>query len=169
MSTSTPAKYVICKPPTRPINFGVSIFLAGSIEMGAAIDWQSDITKALSDLPITIFNPRRDNWDKSWKQDISNPPFKEQVVWELDHLDKADLIVLYFQAGTISPISLLELGAYSKSGKLVVCCPEGYGRRGNVQVICDRYGIPLVNTMEELKNQVRESLEEVIERHEKSS
>ncbi|KAF2177334.1 hypothetical protein K469DRAFT_809236 [Zopfia rhizophila CBS 207.26] len=53
-------------------------------------------------------------------------------MWELDYPDEADIIALYFQANTISPISLLELGAYSKSRKIVVCCPEGFRRRGNI-------------------------------------
>ncbi|KAF2194707.1 hypothetical protein K469DRAFT_734458 [Zopfia rhizophila CBS 207.26] len=160
----SPTKCVICKPPKRLESIGTSVFLAGSIEMGTATDWQRDITSALSDLPVTIFNPRRDNWDKSWKQDISNPQFKEQVVWEMDHLDEVDVIILNFEPGTKSPISLLELGIYANSGRLVVCCPEGFWKRGNVQVVCDRYGIPLVETMEELTEQVRKRLEETMKK-----
>jgi hypothetical protein len=38
----------------------------------------------------------------------------------------------------------------------------GFWRRGSVQVICDRYGIPLVDTIEELKEQVKKRLEEII-------
>jgi hypothetical protein len=147
---------------------GASVFLAGSIEMGRAIEWQTDFTAALSHLPITVFNPRRDNWDKSWTQDISNPKFKEQVDWEMDHLEKADVIALFFQQGTQSPISLLELGLHASDGKLVVCCPEGYWRRGNVQVVCDRFGIPLVETLEELTEMVKQKLEKAIKQREHS-
>jgi hypothetical protein len=154
---------IICKPPALPGIEGPSIFLAGSIEMGVAIDWQNDLTSALSHLPVTIFNPRRDDWDKTWKQDISNPPFKEHVLWELNHLKKADVIALFFQPDTMSPISLMELGLHAKDGKLVVCCPEGFWRRGNVQVVCEAFGIPLVDTREELKEQVKKRLEKIIE------
>jgi hypothetical protein len=66
------------------------------------------------------------------KQDISNPWFKKQVDWEMDHLNKADIIALYFQPRTLGPISLLELGMHAKdlsydstSRKLVVCCLKG--------------------------------------------
>ena len=62
----------------------------------------------------------------------------------------------------MSPISLLELVKDSKDKKLMVCCPLGFWRRGNVEVTCDRYGIPLVDTIEELKEQVKKRLEEII-------
>jgi hypothetical protein len=47
---------------------------------------------------------------------------------------------MYFAPETRAPNTLLELGLFARSGKLVVCCPEGYWRRGNVQVVCRRYG-----------------------------
>jgi hypothetical protein len=109
---------------------GTSIFLAGSIEMGAAINWQKDFTSFLSDLPVNIFNPRRTDLDPTWKQDISNLLFKEQVDRELNHLAKADVIALFFQADTKSPISLVEFGLYAKEGKSVVYCLEGSGGEG---------------------------------------
>lgn len=59
------------------------IFLAGSIEMGKAIDWQTKVTEALKNHDITILNPRRDDWDSSWKPTIDDPKFREQVEWEL--------------------------------------------------------------------------------------
>jgi hypothetical protein len=129
------------------------IFLAGSIEMGKAIDWQTEIVKSLSKSDIgnvTFLNPRRDSWDSSWIQDISNPQFNEQVTWELDGLDSCDLIILYLAPGTMSPISLLELGLHAKDNKMIVCCPKGFWRKGNVQMICDRFDIPLVDTLEDL-------------------
>jgi hypothetical protein len=53
---------------------------------------------------------------------------------------------------------LLELGLFARSGKMVVCCPGGYWRRGNVQIVCKRFGILLVDTLEELKNAVVDKL-----------
>jgi hypothetical protein len=158
--SSTP-QCKVYKPPHTPLTLTTpSIFLAGSIEMGKATDWQTDFTNSVSHLPITIFNPRRDDWDSSWKQDISNPHFKEQVEWELDHLEKANLIVLYLQPGTMSPISLLELGLHAREGKVLVCCPEGFWRRGNVQVICERFKIPMFEDLEEL---MRVAAERILE------
>jgi hypothetical protein len=36
----------------------VKVFLAGSIEMGNAEDWQKKIIEELSDYPIQFLNPR---------------------------------------------------------------------------------------------------------------
>lgn len=141
----------VIKPPFRKL----SIFLAGSIEMGIAEDWQSKIEEELKDYNITIFNPRRDEWDSSWEQTIHNPQFKEQVEWELDHLDKADIILMYFDENTKSPISLLELGLYASSGKMIVYCPEGFWRKGNVDIVVDRYDVKQVQSLNELLTAVR--------------
>lgn len=127
----------------------VSVFLAGSIEMGAAEDWQAAIPNKFSDEPITFFNPRRDEWDSSWKQEQSNPQFNHQVNWEMNKLTDADIIFMYLSPETKSPISLLELGAYGETGKMIVCCPNGFWRKGNVEIFCTRHNIPLFNTMED--------------------
>lgn len=136
----------VIKPPYRRM----SIFLAGSIEMGLAEDWQSMIEKELDGHNVTIYNPRRDSWDSSWVQSIHNEEFREQVEWELDHLDKSDVIVMYFDENTKSPISLLELGLYASSGKMIVYCPEGFWRKGNVDIVAQRYDITQVNSFNEL-------------------
>jgi hypothetical protein len=138
------------KPPSRP-GFERRVFLAGSIEMGKAGQWQERIADALADAgPLVILNPRRDDWDGSWEQRADNPQFFEQVSWELDMLDAADIVVMYLEPGTKSPVSLLELGLYARSGKLKVCCPEGFWRQGNVEVVCQRHQIPLFDSLDDL-------------------
>lgn len=135
------------KPPEyAPYSSG--IFLAGSIEMGKAEDWQKRVTDKIAErIPfyntVSIYNPRRDDWDSSWKQEKNNPKFYEQVCWELDHLGKSKVIAMYFATDTLSPISLLELGLYAATGKLVVLCPPDFWRNGNVDIVCSRYGIPI--------------------------
>ncbi len=133
-----------------------TIFLAGSIEMGQAIDWQAELVQSLDDWEGLILNPRRENWDNSWEQSIQNPVFREQVTWELEGLEKADLIVIYLAPGTRSPISLLELGLHAHSGKVVVCCPEGFWRKGNVDIVCERYSIQQVENLEGLLKAIRD-------------
>lgn len=143
---------------------GLSVFLAGSIEMGKAVDWQTRLTNELKDLDCTVLNPRRDDWDSSWEQKASNPKFKEQVQWELQALEEADFIVMYFDPATQSPISLLELGLHAKDSgedrhpELIVCCPEGFWRKGNVDIVCQRYGVKQVTTIEGLINTIRKKL-----------
>jgi nucleoside 2-deoxyribosyltransferase len=127
------------------------IFLAGSIEMGKAENWQERLETELRQAgEVCIFNPRRDDWDSGWKQEIGNQSFYEQVNWELNGLEAADLIVCYFSPETQSPVTMLELGLFARSGKLVVCCPEGFWRKGNIDIVCEKYGIPVVETLEEL-------------------
>lgn len=141
-------------------NFRIpSVFLAGSIEMGKAVDWQSAITQALNEESVIVLNPRRDDWDSSWEQKIENKQFKEQVDWELNALEYADIILMYFDPATKSPISLLELGLFAETGKLIVCCPDGFWRKGNVDIVCERYGITQVNTLEEMIELATEELQ----------
>jgi hypothetical protein len=142
----------VLKPPAPlpPTLSQPSVFLAGSIEMGRAALWQDEVAAALWDEPLTILNPRRDDWDASWEQSSANPQFVAQVTWELDAQERADLIAMYFAPETYAPITLLELGLFAASGKLLVCCPPGYWRKGNVDVVCARYGIPQLPTLAEL-------------------
>jgi len=132
-----------------PYTLPKKIFLAGSIEMGKAENWQEKIVNTYNKSYL-FFNPRRDDWDSSWEQKIENVQFNEQVTWELNALDSSDIIVMYFDPNTKSPISLLELGLYAASGKLIVCCPEGIWRKGNVDIVCQRYKVPTVETIEDL-------------------
>ena len=147
----------IYKPPSYIKNLDLrhSVFLAGSIENGKAYDWQKEIENALTDVEGIILNPRRDDWDSSWTQSKDNPEFKKQVKWELYGLENAKIIVMYFEPGTKSPISLLELGLHAKSEKIIVCCPNGYIKKGNVEVTCDYYGIPLVESFDKLIKEIK--------------
>lgn len=136
-----------------------AVFLAGSIEQGKARKWQNEFIECLKDDCVIVCNPRRKDWNKDWPNEITFPPFVEQVNWELDHLESASVIAMYFDPNTISPISLEELGLFARSGRLFVCCPEGYQRRGNVQITCERYGIPMFETLDELIGATRKRLE----------
>ena len=127
--------------------------------MGKARDWQSELSQALRDIEgLVVLNPRRDDWDDCWLQSIDNPQFHEQVSWELSGLEKATTVAFYFIPGTKSPITLLELGLFAASGKCVVFCPEGYWRKGNVDIVCQRYGVKTVNCWEELLGELRKRL-----------
>lgn len=130
------------------------IFLGGSIEMGAAEQWQERLVKNFEDTSVRFLNPRRDDWDSTWTQEASNPQFSEQVNWELDALEYSDLIVFYFDPNTKSPITLMELGLVAGCGKVIVCCPDGFWRKGNVEIVCQRYDITLVHTFDDLVNEI---------------
>jgi hypothetical protein len=140
------------------VKTNTKIFLGGSIEMGKAVNWQKELIERLRDEPITFINPRRDDWDSSWVQEITNPQFREQVEWELSGLEESDIIIMVFDPKTMSPISLLELGLQSKSNKMVVMCPEGFWRKGNVDIVCEKYNIKQVKNIDELVEYIYEKL-----------
>lgn len=139
----------ISKPPeTLPVDKTgqmIKIFLAGSIEMGKAVDWQTRLTNDLSktDFNLHVLNPRRDDWDSSWEQSIDNAQFREQVEWELTGLELSDIVALYFDGDTKSPISLLELGLHVRGEKTIIYCPDEFWRKGNVDVTATFYGVPV--------------------------
>lgn len=143
----------VSKPPnTVKYKLGfVNVFLAGSIEMGTAVDWQTRLTNDLRSTPydIHILNPRRDDWDSSWVQSIENNQFRTQVEWELNCLEKSNIIAMYFDENTKSPISLLELGLHVHDNKLIVYCPEKFYRKGNVDIVCKRFNIPVFTSYKE--------------------
>lgn len=134
---------------------GIKIFLAGSIEMGKAEMWQDEVVEFLTrknyDKDIVILNPRRDNWDPSWEQSIENEKFKFQVNWELNGLDHCDILFFYFQPGTISPVTMFELG-YCINNEPIVVCPEGFHRKGNIDIVCERMGIKVYQNLEDGMN-----------------
>lgn len=142
-----------------PLIHSTKVFLAGSIEMGAAEDWQSELPKQFETANITFYNPRRDEWDSSWEQKQSASNFNDQVNWEMNKLEEAHIIFMYFSPETKSPISLLELGAYGSSGKMIVCCPDGFWRKGNVEIFCTRHNIPVFNKMEDAVGALRTKIQ----------
>jgi hypothetical protein len=147
------------KPP-KPFKIeenDVAIFLAGSINMGDSKDWQAEVTDKFKNMEnVVILNPRRDDWDSSWKQEITNDQFFTQVDWEHQGLEAADVIAMHFEGvngkpieKSLSPITLLELGLFAGTNKVIVDCAKDYWRRGNVEYICHHYNIPLVDNMDD--------------------
>ena len=124
----------------------LNLFIAGTIDEGNSINFQKSLVDELnlSDTvhPIMIYNPRREDWPDS----NDNNEIEKQINWELYHLERADLIVMYILGDSKSPISLMELGLYARSGKLIVFCDPNFYRYDNVRLVCRRYNIPLYNT-----------------------
>ena len=142
---------IVKSPHAIPVDDNrVKIFLGGSIDMGNAENWQARLEKQLADENVIILNPRRDDWNKEWKPVRTDSNFRKQVEWELSALEASDVIVMYFAPGSQSPISLLEFGLYAKTSKLIILCPDGFWRKGNVDIVAERYNISSVNSFGEL-------------------
>lgn len=80
------------------------LFLAGGITN--VEDWQSWVAKEITGLDITVFNPRRANFDLSKKEETVT-----QIRWEYNRLRKATDVLFWFSHETVQPITLFELGA----------------------------------------------------------
>lgn len=164
--TATPtslATIVNAPTPHSPKPNEKSVFLAGTIDYDAVKEgrstWQERMIASLLHLPITIYNPNRPDWDDTWKEDILDPQFLEQTTWELDMMERATVITLCIHdAKAKAPISLLELGLGAASGKMLVVCPEGFWKRGNIQVVCQRFGISMLNNEQDLMIAVEKKL-----------
>lgn len=106
----------------------IKLFLAGGIT--DCPDWQSQAIKGLSDIDnLTIFNPRRENWDIS---DASAT--EKQTIWEFRKLSESNVIAFWFSKGSLNPITLYELGYWIGKKPIVIGIDKDYQRREHVIV-----------------------------------
>lgn len=64
-------------------------------------------------------------------------------------MEKATTIFICFSPGSKSPITLLELELHASSGKVVMVCPKGFWRRGNIEVVASKFNVPLFDDLDE--------------------
>lgn len=118
-----------------------SVFFAGTIDNGDSLNWQEELSNMLNSININIYSPRCLKWNPNCtKEELDN-----QIKWEQKYLDKSDMIIMVLLDESKSPISLLELGLYAKSKKIIVFCTPKFYRYDNVRLTCEKYNIPLVN------------------------
>jgi hypothetical protein len=122
-----PATHV--RPPDEFDGPARSLFLAGGIS--GTRDWQAEFVALLADLPLTILNPRRENypWD--------DPAAAEgQIRWEFRHLRRATAVAFWFPPETLCPIALYELGSQARMTEqpLFVGTDPAYARRLDVLI-----------------------------------
>lgn len=124
-----------------------SIFLAGTIDNGKSRNWQQEVINKLSKFPLpnlTIYNPRRENWNS----DYDDQELIKQIEWEQEKLKKATYIFMVLDDKSKSPISLLELGEFCSSGKIMVFCTPKFYRWMNVNMFCYDWNIPLITDID---------------------
>lgn len=162
LSAARAATTLVTSPQALPAGDDrIRIFLAGSIDMGRSEDWQSRVADALADADVVLFNPRRADWNPAWQASSDEPEFVRQVRWELQALEAADIVLMYFAPGSQSPVTLLEMGLHARGGKLIVAAPPGFWRKGNVDITADHYGVRRVEDIDALIAAVRERVEQM--------
>ena len=128
-----------------------SIFLAGSMDHKQEGSWRDEISAEFGTYPI--FDPT------NTKHDQLNPEeMKRHIDWELDALQLSDMILLNFLPNALSPISLVELGLYVNSKKLIVICPKEFYKSSYVHTLCEKYNTPIFNNIKEAKTLLKNSL-----------
>lgn len=71
---------------------------------------------------------------------------KAHINWELEALYLSDKVLLNFLPNIASPISLIELGMYVKTAKLIIVCPEEFYKSRCIKTLCEKYKVPLFKT-----------------------
>jgi hypothetical protein len=131
---------------------GPSLFLAGGITGNH--DWQAEVVRRLSDLPLVLLNPRRRDFP------INDPSAaRGQIEWEFRHLRRATAVLFWFPPETLCPIALYELGGRVATAQpLFVGTHPEYQRKPDVviQLGLARPDVHVVHSVHELAQQVRD-------------
>jgi nucleoside 2-deoxyribosyltransferase len=134
---------------------GHSFFLAGSVSRHSTANWREYVMTAFADTDFVFYNPERSDWDENWKETVSDKKFAAQVQWEMDAMEKADTIIINFLPGSPSAVTMMEMGLFAASGKLMVCCPDDFWKCGNVQMVCQKFQVPFFRTMDGLIDSIK--------------
>lgn len=113
------------------------LFLAGSMDYTKLSPWRQELMSDFFEA-YNFLDPTNRQHDS-----LTNAQMKSHITWELEALEFADVIVLNLLPEAKSPISLVELGLYAKSRKLIVICPENFYQKRYVQTLCEYYKVPL--------------------------
>lgn len=160
-----PDRTIIKSEGERNNGYTVTVFLAGTIEMGAGVRWHAEAAEriyrtlqgkaggALMMPELAFYNPRRDDGFAPGMED-------RQIRWEQERLREADYVFMYLQADTKSPVSLLEFGQFIASGRLYVACDPSFYRWRNLKVTAgfDHAADHVVDSVDECIEKVTDAM-----------
>ena len=138
----------IIKPDhSNIISVGYSIFMAGGIsncrdwhaeyinqiktELSLYTNYIDDKIPSGGKLNVTLLNPRRTSFDLHDKAMT-----EDQIKWEFNMLNQADLISFWFSNETLCPITLYELGYWLgvAKDKVIIGVDDNYQRIDDVKI-----------------------------------
>jgi hypothetical protein len=64
---------------------------------------------------------------------------------------------MYIAPGSKSVITLFEYGKYIESGKIKLCCPDGFFRKGNIDIYAKRFNVEVFNTLDDLIENLKQN------------
>lgn len=103
----------------------ITLYLAGPF----GDTWRDAVIAAVSDLPITVIDPRNDRWADL---DVGSPGRRGAYDWQCSMAFDADVVVVWVPAGSQAPTALMILGALgvkrnnAKRGNSVVVGGDGH-------------------------------------------
>ena len=113
-----------------------TIYLGGTIH--SKNNWQKDVVNHFRDQGYDVYNPV-----KRWGKDIVQAELDKFIEWQLDALEKADIIVLNIDEHSRSFTRLFEFGLYANlpSKKMTVYCSPKSPIFTHVRVTCKKYNV----------------------------
>lgn len=119
------------------------IFLAGSMDINQPYTWRKNVIKTLNSKACFLDPTRLDH------NTMNNIEMENHINWELEALALSDIVFLNFLPTSQSPISLIELGMYVKSTKLLVNCPDQFYQSRYIKALCKKYKVPIYPSLNE--------------------
>lgn len=149
---------VIEAPALTRMRYYKSLFLGGGITN--CVDWQKEVIKELSDLEMTLINPRRAHFD------LTDPTASAvQIEWEYRFLRGCNQIMFWFSPETLCPITLFELGSAlerfdlemkeNRHQDLFIGCHPEYKRILDVQHQARLKGVGVFTDLNKLINAIK--------------
>ncbi|MFT6981845.1 MAG: hypothetical protein ACJAUD_000612 [Crocinitomicaceae bacterium] len=122
------------------------VFLAGSVATDSDNNWRHDIINKWGD-EYHFFDPVNPN-----HANLNDKDMRAHIKWELDALKSSDYIFLNLLPTSTSPISLVEMGLYVSTKKLIVICPTEFYKWRYIDVLCKEYNTPIFQDFGEALN-----------------
>jgi Nucleoside 2-deoxyribosyltransferase like len=133
-----------------------AVFLAGS----ALYRWRDEFKQMMTDDDVILFDPI--NYEKR------HPDRKVSLMWESNHIDKADILLVWIPTGvksnlgTLSLTTLVELGRFieMKDKRLIVGISKEHHLSEELmhQVSYLRPDATIVHSLEDLAHELRNSI-----------
>ena len=149
MEKNSNFKEIVC--PAELEQTTNSIFFAGGIT--DCPNWQYKMAGLLRDVDLVAFNPRRPHFPIG-----DNKVSRQQIEWEHRYLKIAEAALFWFPCETLCPITLYELGAWSRTTKpLFIGVHPDYKRKIDVEVQTElaRPDVKIVHSLKDLAQQIK--------------
>ncbi len=118
------------------------VFLAGSMCIDKEDNWRKNVIKNYAN-DFDFIDPTNENHNL-----LNDSLMKKHINWELEGLELSDIIFMNLLPESKSPISMVELGLYARSNKLIICCPENFYQYRYINALAKKYNVTLFSELD---------------------